>query len=462
MVVPWIEESDRPRAGRHQWAMSCAVRLAAAYRLGCIAEDDLKASLEHLEKALEHWCLQAGVPRELHHDEVGSAFRWAVTKVASFTDEQTRGELRDHSHTADITSDCAGDLEQAVASEIHRLRVREEAHKRFTAEKAGPASSFDAGLLDEILARPMQEQFVIEGLLPSAGSMLVVAQRKAGKTTLMLNMARSLLTGEPFLGTFWACKVSGRVAILNYEVSGGQLSRWAAEVGIPGDRLLVVNLRGQRNPLTHSADRAALAELLRQHGAEVVIVDPFSGAYTGSSQNDSGEVGAWLMDLDRFARNEAGARELILTAHAGWGNQGRVRGSSALEDWADSIVTLTLDTDNKSRYLRAIGRDVAVDEDRLSYDEDTRLLSFTGSGSRKQAQGRDKAEALMASVCEFVRANPGAAVSNIQTHLQALRRADQIPIAFQTQDVRNAITKAEEMGQLCRDTGGPGSRPSTM
>jgi hypothetical protein len=50
-----------------------------------------------------------------------------------------------------------------------------------------------------------------------------------------------------------------------------------------------------------------------------------------------------------------------------------------VEDWADSIVTMTFGSDKESRYLRAIGRDVSVDEDRLSYDPETRLLSMTGS-----------------------------------------------------------------------------------
>jgi hypothetical protein len=98
MVVPWDQESDRPKAGRHQWAMNRAVRLASAYRLGCLTQEGLVASLEHLEKALTQWCQKVGDPRPLHHDEIGSAFRWAQAKVATFTDERVRTELGDHSH----------------------------------------------------------------------------------------------------------------------------------------------------------------------------------------------------------------------------------------------------------------------------------------------------------------------------------------------------------------------------
>src|SRR4029077_15507798 len=120
--------------------------------------------------------------------------------------------------------------------------------------------------------------------------------------------------------------------LLNYEVSGPTVARWASDHGVPVDRFVIVNLRGRRNPLAHPEDRAKLAGILRALSVQSVIVDPFGRAYTGASQNDSGEVGSWLISLDRFVRSEVGARDLILTAHAGWNGE-RTRGASALEDW---------------------------------------------------------------------------------------------------------------------------------
>ena len=98
MVCAWDKDPDRPRAGRHQWALSKAVRLAAAHRLGCLTQDGLYAALEHLQYSMEHWCSTVGDPRPLHHDEVGSVYRWAMRKVASFDDDQTRRRLGDHRH----------------------------------------------------------------------------------------------------------------------------------------------------------------------------------------------------------------------------------------------------------------------------------------------------------------------------------------------------------------------------
>ncbi|WP_163890311.1 AAA family ATPase [Mycolicibacterium hippocampi] len=107
MVVPWGEESDKPRGGRHQWAMNKAVRLAAAHRLGCITEDGLRASVEHLAQCLEHWCNTVGDPRDLQPDEIDGAYRWATEKVSTLTDEQTRKELGNHEHQSNDVDTAA-------------------------------------------------------------------------------------------------------------------------------------------------------------------------------------------------------------------------------------------------------------------------------------------------------------------------------------------------------------------
>lgn len=300
-----------------------------------------------------------------------------------------------------------------VAVEAHRIKVRECAREMHEAQRVSAAPPFDAGLLVDVLARPGEPADRVEGLIPSEAGTLIVAQRKTGKSTLLLNLAKALLEGEYFLGQFATRQINGRVAILNYEVSGAQLARWAHEARIPDDRLYLVNLRGRRNPLSHADDRAVLAEQLRAHDVESLLVDPFGRAYTGQNQNDAGEVGAWLAQLDEFARTQIGVADLILSAHAGWNGE-RTRGASALEDWADSIITITRDRDDEHRrFLRAIGRDVDVEEDELTYTPDTRRLTLAGTGSRKAASTRRRTEDLMPAVIQVVTARPGLSVRAI-------------------------------------------------
>src|SRR5688500_10886476 len=80
--------------------------------------------------------------------------------------------------------DAAAALARDVELEAHRIRVREAAKAKVRTENAPPAPPFDAGLLAEILARPAEPPYRVEGLIPSDAGTLIVAQRKTGKTTL--------------------------------------------------------------------------------------------------------------------------------------------------------------------------------------------------------------------------------------------------------------------------------------
>jgi predicted hotdog family 3-hydroxylacyl-ACP dehydratase len=331
-----------------------------------------------------------------------------------------------------------------VADEARKIRVREAARALVAEETRPPAEPFDAGTLAEILARPDEPPARIEGLLPWDASMLLTARRKTGKTTLLANMARSLLTGEDFLGRFGVIPLDGEIAFLNYEVPGKQVARWLAAVGVPKDRLYMINLRGRRNPLGHPEDRERLAATLRARGTETLICDPFGQAYTGEGQNDPGEVGAWLRRLDAFARGDVGVRDLILTAHAGWVGE-RVRGSSALEDWADSIVHMRHEKDDdphSPRYLRAIGRDVEVDEDRLDYDYMTRALTLAGVGSQKQVQVAAKIDALALTVKKVIEKTPGISGYKVTIALHE----DGVP--FRKGEELTALKLLEDRGEV--------------
>jgi hypothetical protein len=338
---------------------------------------------------------------------------------------------------------------EEVEREARKIKVREAAKRKIRTEQNGPLPPFDAGTLRDMLARPQPPQARVDGLIPWEASTLIPAQRKTGKTTLLLNLSRSLLTGEAFLGTFEVQPVDGLVALLNYEVSGDTIARWADEAGLDHDRFFLVNLRGRRNPLADHEDRDRLAQLLRQRGTESLLVDPFGRAYTGQNQNDPGEVGSFLIALDRFARGEVGARDLILTTHAGW-NQERTRGSSALEDWADSIITMTRDDSEDGdgeRYLRAIGRDVDLEEDQLNYDPGTRTLTLAGSGSRKAAKDTRRHDKLDKAVLDLITAEPGLNTTEIADKVRAAG------VSFQRGDIGHTATRLIDAGHLRMESG---------
>ncbi len=359
-------------------------------------------------------------------------------------------------YSADDAWEDRHNFNRDVADELRRLKIRQAAQDALRAENEPPAPPFDAGTLAEILARPPEPAMRVDGLIPWDAAALIVAARKVGKTTFDLNLTRSLLTGEDFLGKFAVRPIDGIVGILNYEVSAGMLGHWADEAGIDRERFYIVTLRGRRNPLGHAEDRAILAEDLAGRGVESLIVDPFGKAYTGKSQNDPGEVGAWLADLDLFARSEVGAKDLILNAHAGWNGE-RTRGASALEDWADTILTITRDPEDETlRFLRAEGRDVEIPEDRLDFNPRTRTLTMSGTGSRKKSKDDRKLGDLTVFAVRAARQQPGIGVAEME---KSIRSMDDAP-TFRHGDVSRAAKRAAELGHLTLVGGGAGKRTS--
>ncbi len=323
-------------------------------------------------------------------------------------------------------------------------RLREARAKAYVAEVEAcrhPRPEPDSGTLAELLARPAGAEFRIDELLPAGGRLLVTAQYKAGKTTLVGNLMRSLLTGEDFLGRFPVKPLDGRVVVLNYEVTGEQLARWLADIGVPAERCYVINLRGRRNLLADEQGRRALAEQVRAQDGQVLVVDPFGRAYTGASQNDAAEVTPWLVRLDEVAE-QAGVSEVVLTAHAGWNGE-RTRGSTALNDWPDVLVTLNRDEGTGQRFIRAEGRDVDVPEDGLHFDPATRRLSLTGSGSRSAAKAKDKQADLVAAIVLAVAHEPGLSVDGLE---QSIRNNG--ACRFQKGDIGRASREAERLGRV--------------
>lgn len=261
-----------------------------------------------------------------------------------------------------------------VRAAIRRLEVSEEASHRYTNGQAKPAV-IDVVPLAMMSGEP-DPLPRIDRFISWEGSTLMVAQAKTGKTTMCLNIVRSLLTGEKFLGEFDVRPIEEhrRVGMLNFEMTPAAMKNWCERRGIPVDRFVLLNQKGHGNPFRSDADRKRLAEQLREWDVETLIVDTFAAAYSGESQNDANEVRPWLEELHRWSREEVGAVDLILTAHAGWGDSGRVRGSSALMDWPDMSIFLTCeDPADKSapRHVHTAGRAESLPKVQYAHVEET-------------------------------------------------------------------------------------------
>jgi hypothetical protein len=437
--------------GAGKWRPEYVDSLAGAARVIVVADAD-KPGRDHARQVVTSLRGKVG--------EVG-AFEPAVGKDVSDHLDAGRGldelvPLRDDQ--ADEPENIDGDnvfadLPPGLAAELQDDKLAAEVEKVQRVRRArqiadeiealhDPKPAPDAALLSDLLTRQVAHAFRVDDLLPASGRLLLAAQRKTGKTIFTGNLAYSLITGTPFLGRFPVKPIDGRVIAMNYEVTGEQYGRWMDDIGIPGDRLFTINLRGRRNLLADEAGRTELVDMIREQNGEVLIVDPFGRAYTGKSQNDTSEVTPWLVRLDEVAQ-QAGIAELILTAHAGWDAE-RTRGASGLEDWADAIVTLVRDKDTDHRFMRAMGRDVELEEDRVDYDQDTRRLTLAGAGSRRQVGQQDKLNRIAVAVRDIAVENPGINVVTLQELLKGRG------VSFQKGDVSQGALLAEHRGWIER------------
>jgi len=281
-------------------------------------------------------------------------------------------------------------------------------------------------LAQELLIEDLDPPWRIEGMLGNGHNAILVAGRKAGKTTMVNDLIRAYVDGGDFLGTQRVVPNGRHVAVFNYEVDERQYRGWLREVGIENaDRVHALHLRGLTLPLSNARVRGWVTRWLADRDVGLWILDPYSRAYLGSvdNGNDEAQVSAFLDTLD-VIKAEAGVSELVMPVHTPKGHRDdgdeTAIGSQRLEGWPDAMWYLT--RDGRQRYLRAEGRDVEVAEKQLNYESGTRRLSFDQFGNdRRAAREQAKVEkqhaeqaAALNTLIEFIAADPGCTTNTIR------------------------------------------------
>lgn len=276
--------------------------------------------------------------------------------------------------------------ERAVARELARMRAAADAKARFGAEDRDiqplPALEGLDAMLARAIATPM---YRIAELLPQGGRALLAAQFKAGKTTLVGNLARALADGDAFLGQFAVRPIAdGSIGILDFEMGDAQLQQWLGDQAIQhSERVVVMALRGKagRFDLRDPAVRATWAAVLRQARVRFLVLDCVRPILDALCLDEHRDAGVFLTALDALLV-EAGVSECVVIHHMGHTAE-RARGDSRFRDWPDVEWRLVRQSDDpgSARFFSAYGRDVDVPETRLDYDRLTRRLTVAG-GSR--------------------------------------------------------------------------------
>jgi hypothetical protein len=281
------------------------------------------------------------------------------------------------------------DNETLIEITLNNLRIRAEARKRFDAENLPPIILPPIKRLDELLAEPdTEQQYRIDQVAPADARIMLNAQWKSGKTTIVGNLARALVDNEPFLGQFTVNVPAQCLVIIDDELSENTVRRWLRDQKITTTTAIhVITLRGKVSTFNLLDDQvfAEWAHRLGELGCDYLVLDCLRPILDALGLDERNDVGKFLVAYDALL-TEAAIGDSLVVQHMGHAGE-RARGDSRLQDWPDAIWNIVRETDNPDspRFFFAYGRDVNVTEGRLGFDKDSRRLTYAG-GSRRDAE----------------------------------------------------------------------------
>ncbi|MGI9083745.1 MAG: bifunctional DNA primase/polymerase [Aeromicrobium sp.] len=319
----------------------------------------------------------------------------AVGKLEDVYQRYTPNHHRPEPDAEDAALDAAARFAREVDLEAYKLKVREAAQRKVRAAREGTGVKPSVVGLPVFLAvEDTDAEYRIEKVLPTGGRVVLAAQYKAGKSTLVGNVLRSLADGLPLLDTFDT--VPAGVVLFDNELDERTLRRWLRDQGIENTAAVrVVSLRGRTgtfdilDPTTRAEWAQAVAD------ADVVVFDCLRPVLDALGLSEDKDAGRFLVAFDALLA-EAGVSEGIVVHHMGHSGE-RSRGDSRILDWPDAtwkLVRQDTDDPGSARYFSAFGRDVDQPEGRLEFDPLTRRLRLIG-GTRKESAGEEVIEPLL-------------------------------------------------------------------
>lgn len=311
----------------------------------------------------------------------------------------------------DERNECSAEWNESVAADRFAYESKEEAKRQHRQALLGQDGPPEAPIsMADFLHQELEETlFLISELAPWGSTVLVFAQAKTGKTTLGFNLMRSIADEEPFLGYFEVAHTQGNIGFLNFELTESMCQQWAKKIPVSNtERIHIWNLRGKNNPFRSLESMKEFAREVFPLRIECMILDPFSGAFIGDTNNND-EVKRFLLMLEEF-KVLSGVTHLFIMAHAG-NDASKPRGATTLRDHPDAIWSLYKDNDD-IRYFKAEGRDVALDKGFLEFESSTGLLTFrTALSSEKSGFN------LKSRIYEYIAQNPNCIATDIDKNI---------------------------------------------
>lgn len=286
-------------------------------------------------------------------------------------------------------------FEREVGKQMFLIESRDEARFRIAQKHAKlrefPYPVKEWSLQDELALPPREHVWRVQDLQRVHGNVVLIAGYKLGKTTLIMNLIRSLVDGTPFLGLFEVDQVEGNVAVFNYELDPEQWVDWARDMHFENpEKVKPFHLRGLgalQFWLPNIQDR--LVEWMLENEVCYWVLDPTAQAWDTllESEGDNIRAAQFTRAIDTV-KARAHVDEANLTHHTSRANQEAGRGPSALEGWYDAGWFLTGKRDELQ--FHAIGRDVDISPTNVAFHEDQHRSFFLDTRAEKEEVAEKK------------------------------------------------------------------------
>ena len=198
-------------------------------------------------------------------------------------------------------------------------------------------------------------RYWIPGLLPDRGKLLLTATAKAGKTFWALNMAFALANGNcRWLGLEFGEPAT--VLMLQPELSDGLMAsrlRWIAATAPPWAEFdtIRINLHIWQcdvcRPVLRGKNAVAVEDEIEALAPDVVIVDPLYATFPGLVENAADEM-SQALDIFTGWTQRFGCAVILTHHHSKLGSS---RGSSVLQGWPETDLSMRFDGENHSRVV---------------------------------------------------------------------------------------------------------------
>jgi hypothetical protein len=315
----------------------------------------------------------------------------------------------------ELTFDQIGALriEAAAMLEATRTQVRERG-RQITAA-AGVAGYADITTrVDLSTYAPPDDPWAVDGLIPLGKSMGLFSERKAGKTTAIVDLARSLVTGGKFFGRLATrLPADADVVLLDTEMGADMMHYEFSTAGVSDPaalrRINYHDLFGRSAMLDmrNDATRAYWRDQIRP--GSFIILDCLYTVLSALGVDESSSQVADVIEGFKALAVERAAAGLVIVHHLGKDPDKGARGHSSIEGSVDTLATIRLEgppAADTPRTFEAFGRrGVNVPPARLMLDEDHRLTLSASTPSADRAKAADRKDDDI--VWKLVKDNPG-------------------------------------------------------